>query len=417
MARADGHAHADFFGALGYRHEHDVHHADAAHHQRNQGDARNQKRHGAGGALDGLLDAVGVAHEEVFRAVARNQQIFQAFFGHLRADIVFHFHGNRADVALAGDLLHHRGVRRPHLQLVAAAKAAGVGFGDADHIERALVKQNGFAQRVGAGGEKLLLRVVVNHHHLGALGHIGAVIKAPGFELDAAHIEILRTGAVELGGKVGVAVGERTVARGERRGAFHIALPSDYIGIIHRERFDAAGAPVAKAFARINADGVGAHRIDVGQNLFLRTAPQRHHRHHRSDADNDAEHGEQRAHFVRQNRLHRHAERFHKLVFVKRPRNLLLNAFYFAGANFGVFAAVGNDFAIADFNHAVGVGGNARIVRHQNHGVPLRVQIVNNLHHIGAAFGVERAGGLVGQNDFTAVHQRAGDAHALLLAA
>ena len=90
---------------------------------------------------------------------------------------------------------------------------------------------------------------------------------------------------------------------------------------------------------------------------------------------------------------------------------------HLAWGNVGVFAAVVDDFAVADFNYAVGVGGNARVVRYHNDGVALAVQIVQDFHHVFAAVSVERAGGFVGQNDFAAVHQGTRNAHPLLLPA
>ena len=44
-ARADRHAQADFADALGHRHQHDVHDADAADDQRDAGDRAEQQRH------------------------------------------------------------------------------------------------------------------------------------------------------------------------------------------------------------------------------------------------------------------------------------------------------------------------------------------------------------------------------------
>ena len=67
----DRHAHADLARALGDRHQHDVHHADAADHQRDHGDGGDQQRQRCGGALDGLADLVGVVEVEILAAVAR----------------------------------------------------------------------------------------------------------------------------------------------------------------------------------------------------------------------------------------------------------------------------------------------------------------------------------------------------------
>ena len=48
---------------------------------------------------------------------------------------------------------------------------------------------------------------------------------------------------------------------------------------------------------------------------------------------------------------------------------------------------------------------------------PSAISSLEQRHHLRAALAVEGAGRLVGQDDLPAVHQRAGDRHALLLAA
>ena len=53
----------------------------------------------------------------------------------------------------------------------------------------------------------------------------------------------------------------------------------------------------------------------------------------------------------------------------------------------------------------------------QDDGVALGGQILQQRHDFRAALAVERAGGLVGEDDLAAVHQRAGDGNALLLSA
>jgi hypothetical protein len=44
LAGAGGHADADFAGALAHGHQHDVHHADAAHQQRDRGNRAEHQR-------------------------------------------------------------------------------------------------------------------------------------------------------------------------------------------------------------------------------------------------------------------------------------------------------------------------------------------------------------------------------------
>ena len=81
------------------------------------------------------------------------------------------------------------------------------------------------------------------------------------------------------------------------------------------------------------------------------------------------------------------------------------------------FTGVGNDASVFDFDDAVGLTGDVRVVRDHDDRVTLTVQLLDDFHDGFAAFGIQRAGRFVGQNDFTAVHQRARDADALLLAA
>lgn len=61
--------------------------------------------------------------------------------------------------------------------------------------------------------------------------------------------------------------------------------------------------------------------------------------------------------------------------------------------------------------------GDAGVVRHHQDRPPVPRQFVEQRQHLLAGLAVERAGGLVSQNDERVVDQRAGDADALLLAA
>ena len=120
---------------------------------------------------------------------------------------------------------------------------------------------------------------------------------------------------------------------------------------------------------------------------------------------------------MRHNGLHRHFARFLKLVFVERQAALFHNRFHMTGGDFAAFAGVRDDFAVADFNHAVGLGGDFGVVGYHDDGVPVVVELVDNFHHVFAAVRIQRACGLVGKDDFAAVHQGAGDGNALLLPA
>ena len=120
---------------------------------------------------------------------------------------------------------------------------------------------------------------------------------------------------------------------------------------------------------------------------------------------------------MRHNRLHRHFEGFGKLVFIKPETAFFLNRLHVAFGQFGGFAVVGNNFAVFDFNHTVGLRGDFRVVRDHDNRVAVRIKLADDFHHVFAAAAVERACRFVRKDDFAAVHQRTGDGHALLLAA
>ena len=80
-------------------------------------------------------------------------------------------------------------------------------------------------------------------------------------------------------------------------------------------------------------------------------------------------------------------------------------------------AAVGDDAAIADLDHPGGTAGHLRIVRDDDHRVPLGIQFRQQTKHFLAAGCVQRAGRLVGQDHRAAIHQGPRDRYALLLPA
>src|SRR5712672_3339059 len=71
---------------------------------------------------------------------------------------------------------------------------------------------------------------------------------------------------------------------------------------------------------------------------------------------------------------------------------------------------------MGEFDTAIGLAGNVRIVRNHEDGVPGIVQLAENLQHDGFVDFVEIAGGFVGKNQLRLVNEGASDSHALLLA-
>ena len=194
-----------------------------------------------------------------------------------------------------------------------------------DDGQRAFVEEYGLAQRIDIRAEEFFFGVLVNHDDSRLLSHrphqTGGLIPA-----SAAHVEILFAHAVQRGGQVSIAVGRRAAGGGLRRGGSDVALFGDDFGVVSGQRFNPAAAPVAEAAPGEDADGIRPHRADVC-GIFSQNHCQSDDGHDEGDTDDDAEHGQKRAHFLRHNRLHRHFEGFRQWVVIKQPRRFFFDAF------------------------------------------------------------------------------------------
>jgi hypothetical protein len=77
---------------------------------------------------------------------------------------------------------------------------------------------------------------------------------------------------------------------------------------------------------------------------------------------------------------------------------------------------LGGDFAVMQFDAAVGQARHDGIVRHHHNGAPLLVKFAQQAQDDFFVDGVEVAGGLVGEHDLRIVDEGARDADPLLLA-
>ena len=319
---------------------------------------------------------------------------------------------------MPGDLVHDRGVGGPQVERVGGAEHGILLFGHGDDFQRLSVEQEHLPHRVAAVREQLFPGVVVDDH-VGMVRPYVVPVEEPAFGgLEPLDVEILLAHAAELGVHRDVAVDERARRRGVGRGAVDVALLAEDVGVRDGERLDLVRFTVAEALPGIDVDGVRTHRADVGDDLFLRPAPQRDHGHHRGDADDDAEHGQHGPHLVGEDGLHRHFERLDELILAEQEGGAgRAGEFAFRRGDEFPAPGVGNDRTVLDFDDPAGKARDVVVVGHDDDGVPPPVQLGEDVHDVLAAFGVERAGGFVGKDDAAAVHERPGDGNALLLAA
>ena len=208
--------------------------------------------------------------------------------------------------------------------------------------------------------------------------------------------------------------------------AVNVILLCQYIGILCGEGANSTGGSVAPARTGINRDGIGTHGTDVFEDFSLRAFAQCHHRNHRGNPDDDAEHGEKGAHAVREHGAPRHGCCRFKTVKRTAPRrnmrHLKSGAWRGGGCNRCNASVrrngfIRNYFPITQFDDSIGIRGDARIVGHDNYSVTFGVQFAQNLHDLRTALRIQRTRWLIGEYDFAAIDQCAGNAHALLLSA
>src|ERR1035437_8673027 len=75
------------------------------------------------------------------------------------------------------------------------------------------------------------------------------------------------------------------------------------------------------------------------------------------------------------------------------------------------------NMAVTQTDGAAGAFAHTGIMGDENQGFALGIQFIENFHNLHAGGGIEIAGGFIGQDDERIVDQRAGNGHALLLAA
>ena len=200
----------------------------------------------------------------------------------------------------------------------------------------------------------------------------------------------------------------------------HVGLLFQSVGVAGHQGLDAPAALVAEILARKHLDGVGADGADVLEDALARALAQGHHRNHRGDADDDAQHGQEGAQTMGGHGQEGHAHGLAELIPARAPGapRLPRGLAPLGGVLLPILAGtpVGDYLTVAYLDDPLGVGRHLGVVGHDDHGMPLAVQLFQQLHHFLAAAPVQGPGGLVGQDQAAAVHQGPRDADTLLLA-
>ena len=144
----------------------------------------------------------------------------------------------------------------------------------------------------------------------------------------------------------------------------------------------------------------------------------RHGGNHGRNADDNPQHRQKGAHTMPQQRPPCHPYRLSDTARQRGPAVILYrgqprNAAIITRA----VGAVGDHLPIADLDDPLGLLRYLAIVGHDNHRMPVSVQLVQNIHQRPAADAIQRPGGFIGENNLRAVDQRPTDADPLLLAA
>jgi hypothetical protein len=251
------------------------------------------------------------------------------------------------------------------------------------------------------------------HGHRRVAAHVGRREEAAARHRPGARRGEVRAGRVGLRLVIGAAEarGHAAAELGHRRQ--HVGQPRDRLGVLRHQGGDAAAAPGHVRRARPHQQKVGAHAADALEHLLLGAVAHRQHGDHRAYADDDAEQRKRGAEHVG---AQRRAGRFGGFDQAAQL-GIALNYSSFRRNNRAARPGIVHDAPIGDLDDALRLLGDLACVRDDDHGVACGGKLAQQRHHFPTALAVERAGGLVGEDDAPAVHQGARDRYALLLAA
>lgn len=302
-AGAYSHAEADFLGALGDRHIHDVHDADAAYEQTNPCDGGEHEREHVGGARDhGNHFFLGEYAERVGGAcptaalLEDSHDFFGRFFGIAFADGVAI---NLADVCCGAEAFHHGLVgRKDDVVLVLAEIAGAFQFERPDDFEGDAFVAYGLADGIPFGEQVLDDALAYNADFCHAVGFI--VEHDAVFDFVVADFEVVRGDAAQLRG--GVVVPDDGLATYGNHGGDGVdvcRLFAKFQDVFFFEGFGGfhlhTTTPVA---VRHDDDGVRAHGGHLVLDAFFGAFAHGDHGDDGCDTDDDTEYREKCAHAV-----------------------------------------------------------------------------------------------------------------------
>ena len=327
------------------------------------------------------------------------------------------------------------GAERHHDEIVLILAIGRLAFGRerADDAQRHALDQDDGADRIVRGRKEIADDGLAEHRHEGGAALVVAADRAAGGNLPIGDRRVVGGNALD-GGRP-VLVGVFGLARlPDQVGDLPdgLVLAPDRLGIGDGQGRGAA-RPAAGAHARHRSrdddNQVGAEACELLLHRVVGALPDGHHRDQRGDADEDAEHGQRRAHLVARQRLRRRgqdhqaegpgkrgsARHFRRRMRVKDRQVRRRRRWRRDG---GLLALVGEDAAVAHRHHAVGVGGDVGLVRHQDdRDAFLAVELRQRLHDLVRGARVKIAGRLVGKEQARRIDQGPRDRHPLLLAA
>ena len=305
---ADRHAQADFAGALGDGDVHDVHDADAAHHERDARYAGQQRGHQVGGAVQHRAEFLLRADGEVVLVIGLELVVAPEDGRYFVRGIVRHVlaEGGGEDalqVGLGQQALHHRGVGgKDDVVLVLAHGVVPLGLEDAHHAEGHLVEADDLAQRVLPVGEEVVDDGLSDDAHLGRDLYVGFGEHLALLDGELAYLQVFRAHAADARGVVVVAGDELSAAADVGAdGGQEVGLVAQRFIVGQLERLHLAGvhAYAAPALAAgVYHDDVRAHLRNLGLDALLRALADGQHGDDRGHADDDAQHREEGAQFV-----------------------------------------------------------------------------------------------------------------------
>ena len=305
--RADRHPQADFPRTFGNRYIHDVHNADAAHQQRDAGDAGQQHRHQVGGRTHHRTELFLRPYRKVFLVELTDAVVFAQYGPDFLYGFTARFlaRGRGEDAAQVRDgqntFLNRRVGRQNQVVLVLSHRVVAFLLQNADDFERRLVEPYRLAERVAVLAEQFGGHRLADNAYLGDMADVVFGKHLAVLHLIHANARVFGIDTIERRGRVVGTVNGLPARIDRGRTEVDMRQVFDAHVVFQLEAFHVGRVLSYAAHAHhagMYHNHVRPHFRDLRLDAAFRPLADGQHGDDRGHADHNAEHGQETAQLI-----------------------------------------------------------------------------------------------------------------------